>query len=82
MFRYMFMIIAIATAVSAAEIPMANIAKKKPSNCSGKRKRLNTAKFISTEFKISSIDIRIANRFLRVKKPYIPANIMIVETIR
>ncbi len=76
------MIIAIATAVSAALTPIANSAKKCPSSLSGNRKRLNTAKLISTELRISSTLISIASRFFLVKKPYIPTNIMNVESIR
>ena len=49
----MLIIIAIATAVSAAEMAMENRAKKYPSIPSGKRKRLNTAKLISVAFSIN-----------------------------
>ena len=48
--------IAIATAVSAALTPIANRAKKKPSSSSGKRYRLNTAKFGQTGPKVGSFD--------------------------
>ena len=51
---------AIAIAVSAAEMAMENRAKKYPSSSPGKRKRLNTAKLISVAFSISSTEMRIA----------------------
>ena len=73
---------AIAIAVSAAEMAMENRAKKYPSSSQGKRKRLNTAKLISVAFSISSTEMRIASVLRRVKNPYIPANIMMVETTR
>ena len=82
MLRYMLMMMAMATAVSAAEMPMANRLKKNPSNCPGNRKRLNTEKLMSTEFYISSTEMRMASKLRRVKKPYIPTNIMIVDTIK
>ena len=52
---------AIAIAVSAAEMAMENRAKKYPSIPSGKRKRLNTAKLISVAFSINSMLISIAS---------------------
>ena len=52
---------AIAIAVSAAEMAMENRAKKYPSSSPGKRKRLNTAKLISVAFSISSTEMRIAS---------------------
>ena len=73
---------AIAIAVSAAEMAMENRAKKYPSSSPGKRKRLNTAKLISVAFSISSTEMRIASVLRRVKKPYIPENNMMVETTR
>ena len=63
------MMMAMATAVSAALIPMANRAKKNPSSCSGKRKRLKTTKLMSTELRISSTEISIASRLRRVTNP-------------
>lgn len=47
---------AIATAVSAAEMAIENRAKKCPSNPAGNKKRLNTAKFMSVAFRINSMD--------------------------
>ena len=70
------MIIAIANAVSAAAMPIENNVKNMPSSSPGNRKRLKITKFRSTEFSISSSDIRIAIRFLLVIKPNTPqANI-------
>ena len=58
-----------ATAVSQADIPIANRVKKKPSSWSGNKKRLKATKLISTEFRINSIEINTANIFLRVINP-------------
>ena len=65
----MLMMMAIATAVSAALMPMAKSVKKNPSSCSGNRKRLNTTKLMSTELRISSTEISIASRLRRVTNP-------------
>ena len=73
---------AIAIAVSAAEMAMENRAKKYPSSSPGKRKRLNTAKLISVAFSISSTEMRIASVLRRGKKPYISPKIMMGETTR
>ena len=67
------MMIAIAMAVSAAAIAMANSVKKKPSSSAGYKNLLNTTKFISTAFNINSNEIRIANILRRAMKPYTPA---------
>ena len=61
-----------ATAVSAALTPIENKVKKKPSSCPGKRRRLNTAKFKSTAFNTSSMEINIATRLRRVTNPKTP----------
>lgn len=74
--------IAMATAVSAADIAIEKSTKKYPSVVPGKRKRLKKAKFISVAFSINSTEISIAKVLRLVKKPYIPANIIIVETTR
>src|SRR6187200_2748013 len=66
------MIIAIATAASAAPIVIINMVKKMPSSLSGYRYLLNTTKFIFTLFNINSIDISIVIMLRRVNKPYIP----------
>src|SRR6185436_13908572 len=66
------MIIAIATAASAAAIVIINMVKKMPSSLSGYRYLLNTTKFILTLFSISSIDISMVIMFRRVNKPYMP----------
>jgi uncharacterized membrane-anchored protein YitT (DUF2179 family) len=57
------------TAVSAAATPIENNVKKKPSNCPGKRMRLNTAKFRSAAFNTSSMEMSMATRLRRVQKP-------------
>lgn len=64
---------AIAMAVSAAAIAIANRVKKNPSSCEGYKYRLNTAKFISTAFSINSNDMRTANILRRAMNPYTPA---------
>ena len=61
---------AIAIAVSAAEMAMENRAKKYPSSSPGKRKRLNTAKLISVAFSISSTEMRIASVLRREEPVY------------
>ena len=66
------MMIAIATAASAAAIVMMNIVKKMPSSLSGYRYLLNTTKFMFTLFNISSIDISIVIMLRRVNNPYMP----------
>jgi hypothetical protein len=66
------MIIAIATAASAAAIEMMKMAKNNPSSLSGHKYLLNAIKFRFTLFKINSMLISIVIRFLLVKKPYTP----------
>src|SRR5436190_17388957 len=66
------MIMAIATAASAAAIVIINMVKKMPSSLSGYRYLLNTTKFIFTLFNINSIDISIVIMLRRVNKPYMP----------
>ena len=57
----MLIMMAMATAVSAAEMAMENKEKKYPSSPPGNRKRLNTAKLMSVAFRISSMLISIAS---------------------
>jgi hypothetical protein len=66
------MIIAMATAASAAAIAMINRVKYNPSIFPGQRYSLNAMKLIFTLFKISSTDIRMVTRFLRERNPKIP----------
>src|SRR5436190_11561505 len=66
------MIMAIATAASAAAIVIINMVKKMPSSLSGHKYLLNTTKFIFTLFSISSTDISIVIMLRRVNKPYMP----------
>ena len=66
------MMIAIATAASAAAIVMMKMVKKMPSSLSGYKYLLNATKLMFTLFSISSIDISIVIRFLRVNNPYMP----------
>src|SRR6185436_19459817 len=66
------MIMAIATAASAAAIVIINMVKKMPSSLSGYRYLLNTTKFMFTLFSINSIDISIVIMLRRVNKPYMP----------
>ena len=68
------MIIAIATAASAAAIVIINMVKKIPSSLSGYRYLLNTTKFIFTLFNINSIDISIV---IAIKAP---AEVSSIET--
>ena len=69
-------VLAIAIAVSAAAIAMAKIENIIPSICPGNKKRLNTAKLMSTALSISSIEMSIMSMFLRVINPYTPAKNM------
>jgi hypothetical protein len=66
------MIMAIATAASAAAMAIIKMVKNKPSNLSGHRYLLNAIKFRLTLFKISSTLISMVIKFLLVKKPYTP----------
>src|SRR6478735_275847 len=66
------MIMAIATAASAAAIVIINMVKKMPASLSGYRYLLNTTKFMFTLFNINSIDISIVIMLRRVNKPYMP----------
>lgn len=76
------MMIAMAIAVSAAAIAIANNAKKNPSNCPGYKKRLNITKFRSAALSINSIDIKTISMFLRDRKPYTPTKNIIVLTAK
>ena len=66
------MMIAIATAASAAAMAIINTVKNNPSNLFGQRYLLKAMKFRFTLFSISSTLISIVTRFLLVKKPYTP----------
>src|SRR6476646_1600000 len=66
------MMIAMATAASAAAIVMIKMVKKIPSSFSGYRYLLNTTKLIFTLLRISSIAISMVIMFRRVNNPYIP----------
>src|SRR5436190_9077436 len=76
------MIMAIATAASAAAIVIINMVKKMPSSLSGYRYLLNTTKFIFTLFNINSIDMSIVIILRRVNKPYMPIKNKAVLTNR
>src|SRR4030095_8309556 len=76
------MIMAIATAASAAAIVIINMVKKMPSSLSGYRYLLNATKFMFTLFNINSIDINIVIMLRRVNKPYIPIKNKAVLTNR
>jgi hypothetical protein len=75
-------IIAIATAASAAAMVMMNIVKKTPSRLFGYKYLLKATKLMFTLFRISSTDISIVIIFLLVKKPYTPIKNMAVLTKR
>jgi hypothetical protein len=66
------MIIAMATAASAAAMVIINKEKNKPSNLSGNKYLLNATKLIFTLFNMSSMDMSIVIKFLLVNNPYIP----------
>jgi hypothetical protein len=66
------MMIAIATAASAAAIVIMKIVKNTPSSLSGYRYLLNAMKLMFTLLSMSSIDISMVIMFLRVKNPYMP----------
>src|SRR5687768_7353015 len=70
--RYRLIIIAIATAASAAAMVIINREKNTPFNLSGYRYLLNATKLMFTLFNISSIDISIVMRLRRVNNPYMP----------
>jgi hypothetical protein len=73
--------IAMATAASEAATAITNNEKKCPCNLSGYKYLLKAKKFIFTELRINSTDIKIVIRFFRVKKPYTPTkNIMVLKT--
>ena len=76
------MMIAMATAASAAAIAMMISVKKCPWRFCGYRYLLKATKFIFTEFRISSIDISMVIRFLRVRNPYTPIKNMSVLIVR
>src|SRR6187399_2985915 len=76
------MIMAIATAASAAAIVIINKVKKIPSSLSGYRYLLNTTKFMFTLFNINSIDINIVIILRLVNKPYMPIKNKAVLTNR
>jgi hypothetical protein len=63
------MMIAIATAASAAATAMINSVKKCPCNSPGNKYLLKATKFILTEFSINSTDIKMVIRFFLVRKP-------------
>jgi hypothetical protein len=69
MSRYKLITIAIAKAVSAAATAMINTEKIIPSNKSGYKYLLITAKLITEAFKMSSTDMSIEMIFFLVKKP-------------
>src|SRR4029079_9275973 len=66
------MMIAMATAASAAAIVMIKMVKKIPSRFSGYRYLLNTTKLIFTLLRISSIAISMVIMLRRVNNPYMP----------
>ena len=66
------MMMAMATAASAAAMEIIKIVKKTPSRFCGNRYLLKATKLMFTLFKMSSIDMRMVIMFLRVKNPYIP----------
>ena len=65
----MLIIIAMATALSAAAMAMPKMEKNKPSCVPLKSKRLNTAKFRSALLSMSSMLSNMANVLLRVRNP-------------
>ena len=67
-----FIMIAIATAASAAAMAMMNNVKNSPSIWLGHKYLLNAMKLRFTLFSMSSILISIVIRFLRVRNPYTP----------
>ena len=78
----MLIMMAMATAVSAAEMAMENKEKKYPSSPPGNRKRLNTAKLMSVAFRISSMLIKYRQRVAAGEEPVDACENMIAETIR
>lgn len=56
--------------------------KNNPSSLSGYRYLLYARKLMLTEFKISSTDIKIVIRFLRVRNPYTPVKNIMAARIR
>jgi hypothetical protein len=66
------MMMAMATAASAAAIVIIKMAKKIPSILSGYRYLLNATKLMFTLFRISSMDMSMVIMFRRVKNPYMP----------
>jgi hypothetical protein len=66
------MMIAIATAASAAAIVMIKMVKKIPSSFPGYKNLLKATKLMLTLFRISSTAISILIMFLRVNNPYMP----------
>ncbi len=70
--RYKLIMIAIATAASAAAIVMMKMVKNIPSSFSGYRYLLKATKLILTLFRMSSILISMVIMFLLVKSPYMP----------
>jgi len=69
---YKLIMIAMATAASAAAMAIINMVKNSPSILFGHKYLLNAMKLRFTLFNINSILISIVIRFLRVKKPYTP----------
>src|SRR6476661_7416386 len=76
------MMIAMATAASAAAIVMIKMVKKIPSRFSGYRYLLNTTKLILTLLRISSIAISMVIMLRRVNNPYMPIKNKAVLTNR
>jgi hypothetical protein len=76
------MIMAMATAASAAAIVIINKLKKIPSNLSGNKYLLNATKLMFTLFSINSMDMSMVIMFLLVNKPYMPIKNKAVLTNR
>src|SRR5688500_837363 len=70
--RYRLIMIALATAASAAAMVMMNMVQKIPSSSSGHRYLLNATKLMFTLFNISSMLMSMVIMFLRVKRPNMP----------
>src|SRR5688500_6800241 len=79
---YKFIMMAIATAASAAAIVIINIVKNTPSSFDGYKYLLKATKLMLTLFNINSIDINIVIIFLLVNNPYIPMKNKAVLTKR
>jgi hypothetical protein len=78
---YTLIIIAMATAASAAATATINNVKKCPISLSGNKYRLKATNMMFTEFRINSTDISMVIRFFLVRNPKIPIkNIMVAST--